>query len=788
MIDLSLCNCAECPLKNTKKVLGEGISKGEISNLEQYDIVALGISPAKEELKQGRPMVGWSGSLLRKVLAKIHVEHYYLTNTFLCYYPDDLPDTETKHIVKAAIKCCSARLEAELSSVKPKLIIALGNIPLEAATGTEYQITKVSGRIINGIVAPVLAITHPASLKRRPEDFVDFVDTLQTAPSYIGGTLNQVTEPESVIVNEENYTDVLQTIENASRDTEVTVDLETTGGGFYPYGREPDKIRCAILAVDNHTAYIVPAESSPYFDQHPNFFCNDDWRKILGNAKCNFHNGPFDIGFLKQAGFDKVKINFDTFLAHYMLDEREYSHGLKPLSRKFLGAPDWEEGLAEFLPNKNSSYDLIPDKNLYEYAAYDAVCTRMLTDIFKPRVDAYPVFYNLIMPAVNMFADLRHRGIKVDLDVLANLDEILEVTVEEAEENLNQLAGCDVNASSPLEVAELMYRRMKLIPSRMYGESTSAKAIAQYPGNPVLDAINEVRQLKKQRGTYVWGLAKFLDNNMKIHPFVKFHGTVTGRLSSVDPSVFNVAANRGKGIKKLYLPSESNHLIGEFDQKQMELRCYCIVGKDTYLKNMLLSGADPHAIVTEKIYGKEFISDKRKRLKTKAGVFGRLYLRQKSSFMASYQMSGEEVDKLLKVIDSLFPGIGEYVTTTKAEIREKGFLESYFGRRRRFGLIMDENLQECYRQGVNFRIQSMGSDINLFTMLHLYEMREQLHAIPLFPVHDSILMDMESKECVPIIKAEIERYAKELVGNVMEFKVDSEVGKSWGDTSPWEGN
>lgn len=771
---LELSKCLECPFNNRRKVLGKGLSS------PPYEVVIVGIHPSTEEARKNEPMVGWSGSLLRKVLGQLDLDKVYLTNSILCEaFSEDSQSNKEK-----AASFCKERLLEEIRELKPRLIVALGNIPLYSLTDTNYKITEVQGEVLPGLVGPTLAIQHPVTLLSSPEGFPDFIDMVKIIPSYLSGTFYKVGEVETVVMNSENRGSILQLLDNAvEAGEEITIDLETTGRGFYPYGRDPDKIRCIMLAVDNHTAYVIPGESSPYFDKHPNYVLDDELRSILNRAKCNFHNGCFDTSFLRQVGYD-VKINFDTFLGHYTLDERTYSHGLKTLSRKYLGTPDWEAELDKYLPNKSSSYDLVPDDDLYKYASYDVICTRLLTDMFRPKVLKFPFYNRILIPAANMFTDLRHRGIRIDMDVLFNLDEYIGRAVDEAQEVLDNIVGYSLNVGSSQEVGEYIYDKLKLEPTLLFGRSTSEKALKQYSGVPAVEAIVEVRQLRKMQSTYVWGLAPLLDNNYRIHPFTKLTGAVTGRLSTTDPSVYNIAENRGKDIKKLYIPEEG-HLVGDFDQKQMELRCFCIVGKDEHLRDMLIKGVDPHAIVTEAIYGKEFIKDDQKRQRAKSGVFGRMYLRGKQSFMNSFGMSSEEVDKLLETVDSFFPKAKQYASDTKEEIHKKGYLESYFGRRRRFSLITDRNREECYRQGVNFRIQSMGSDVNLLCMLHLYDLRNETGAWPLFPVHDSIVMDIPDESSIPILKKEIEEYAKQVVNDEMEFTIDVEAGKSWGDTSPF---
>ncbi len=144
--------------------------------------------------------------------------------------------------------------------------------------------------------------------------------------------------------------------------------------------------------------------------------------------------------------------------------------------------------------------------------------------------------------------------------------------------------------------------------------------------------------------------------------------------------------------------------------------------------------------------------------------------------MRSYKLDRKSATQFVAAIDSIFPSIKQYNQDVRYKIHHQGYLESFFGRRRRFGLITDENRSECYRQGANFLVQSMASDINLYCMLHLYNMKAELGARPLFPVHDSIVFDIVGPEVIPQVKKELISYAEGLVDRKVNFGVDLKVG------------
>jgi DNA polymerase-1 len=272
-------------------------------------------------------------------------------------------------------------------------------------------------------------------------------------------------------------------------------------------------------------------------------------------------------------------------------------------------------------------------------------------------------------------------------------------------------------------------------------------------------------------------LLEFLDTDYRIHPFLKLFGTVTGRLSAEDPSVLNIVKN--KVIKSGYLP-ETGHYWGVADHKQMELRIYALLSGDKFLEKVFQDPTiDPHQMISDELErrsGKRFERDV-----VKSGVFGRLYGRGLESYIYRFGLSRESAREFVKIIDALFPGIDKYKRSIQETIHKQGYLENYFGRRRRFPLITPELRHEIYRMGVNFPVQSTASDVNLSCMLHIYENRERLGATPMFPVHDSIVMDLVDKECAILVKKEIEEFSDNLVDHKMVFRVEMEVGKNWGE-------
>ena len=152
-----------------------------------------------------------------------------------------------------------------------------------------------------------------------------------------------------------------------------------------------------------------------------------------------------------QEGFSPI-IAYDTMLAHFLIDERQFAHGLKVLAAKYLGAPDWEEALKVYLPNKKASYDNIPDHILYPYAARDVCYTYQLKKIFEESISerGNGTFAKLLMPCTNMFNDLRHQGVKVDINEIMSLDDYFDTEYEE------ECTLGDINEDGVIDILDIV--------------------------------------------------------------------------------------------------------------------------------------------------------------------------------------------------------------------------------------------------------------------------------------------------------------------------------------------
>lgn len=772
-------NCDACPFNGQQKVPSEGtrytlgtvrrpiLKEGKKVYIDkeikvydtqgQYDVVCVGMAPAREECQKGRPFIGVSGQILRQTLANLDIEDFYLCNIFPCPISDD------KFTEEALVACGSReRVVQEILERQPKLVIALGDLPLRIlCPDIEYSITEVEGRVIPSKVGPLLPIVHPAYYWRHPQDFFDFIECARSGVRWINGNYTQCGEPTYEVVDSKNLERVLRDIDK--RDW-IAVDTETTG--FAAYGWEPDHLLEMGISVDEKHAYIVPAKMIKEF------------KGILEKKKGIYWNGQFDAGFLKQIGISP-RVEYDGMLAHYSLDERPYSHGLKKVARTYLGADNWERNLETWIPRKNKksvSYEAIPQEVRYEYLAKDVTRTFQLKEAMEGYINK-ELFENLLMPASRMFIEIEYRGMRIDPVLMMQMDEILQEDLDRIDKEANELTGRWLNLKSPKEMGEYLYNTLSLPESKLQGRTTSKAHMEQFRKDyPIIDKMILYREIAKMKGTYIEGFAKYTDRNYRIHPSIKIFGSETGRLSSEHPSIMNIKSN--SRLKEMFLPNEGRILIHS-DIKGNELRWCGIIAENEAILEILRQGRDPHfevAIVASK--GDEPTArDKHYRTAVKAGVFGKIYGRGKDSM--AQQFGWENVDAIWDAIEAVAPGLDKYYKAIAKQIKERGYLKSFFGRKRRFGLVTPDIARHVLREGVNFGPQSAGSDTMLYNMLHLWEIKDRWDIWPFWPVHDSITMDAPNSKAIPEIKKEMEDFTNNLVGGICPFIWEFEWGYNW---------
>ncbi|KKN32858.1 hypothetical protein LCGC14_0809760, partial [marine sediment metagenome] len=321
-----LTKCHKCPLESRTKVRGYGC-------IDRPDIAFVAEAPGATEVEIKRPLVGKAGLFLRKLLKDLGIDakRCYFTNTCLCR-----PDGNAKPKAES-IEACKPRLMAELAAIRPRLIVTLGTTPTKGFAAYTRGITFSHGvhKTIRfkGMEVGVFPTFHPSGVLRAPEHFLDIVDDLNMAKRIVDGEEPIIEPPYEnyhVVETQEQFDHFLFLLGRqklAACDIETTTSVWTTG-----------EILCAGFSWAREEAYIVDWRAL-IADNLDNLRALDD---VLAGVKLSFQNGPYDAPFLLHAGFKNIDYYFDTMLAHYLIDERQGTHGLERLAIKYYKAPDYK--------------------------------------------------------------------------------------------------------------------------------------------------------------------------------------------------------------------------------------------------------------------------------------------------------------------------------------------------------------------------------------------------------------------------------------------------------------
>jgi len=751
--------CLDCPLIDAPIVLPCG---------EPGGLAIVGEAPGQQEVNKNEPFGGLAGKLLRNVLEDIGMgsSAIWFTNTCLCKPARNESPTD------AAIECCSQRLNDELAQCNK--ILAMGTTAI-AATYGPASIQSVRGQRLwnDQLKRYVVPTYHPAAILRNPDYFPDFyLDLKQLTSCPLEYVQPEPPPPYTLVRTVGDILDMEAAIYaryDAGDTFHLACDIETTG---------LDEMSDDVLSVgisDSIKTWIIDADL---------LYASGKARGILNNMMTDVrliwasHNGPqFDRKFLKTRFEIDWRIDFDTMLAHYCIDERRGSHSLKLLSRVFFSAPDYDAAIRDVKGN----LDQLPKHELFTYNAYDVYYTHKLVDVLVKelqREHVTQIHDDLLLPASMALSDIEYQGVMLDQEHLKRLGEVLEREIEALVIEMQlETENPRFNPNSAQQVSNYLYNKLKL---RAGG--TTDKDVLKELKHPFADKVLEMRQKQKLLSTYVRGLLSRVGEDGRIHADFLLHGTVTGRLSSRDPNLQNIPARAGVIIRDAFIASPGFTLI-EADYNQLELRIAAYYSEDEKLVTAFANEEDIHTQVACHIFNctpEEVTQDRR--YAAKFVDFGILYGRGAKSLAegelnCSYTKAQRYLDNFL----AKYSGLAKWMNEQHRLVLANGEVVSAFGRRRRFPIILENNKHEVLRQSVNAPIQSAASDLCLGALIRLHARFDPEIARILLTVHDSILFEVKEgyeEEILAIIEEEMVEHSP--LKADFRFSIACKIGHSWG--------
>ena len=526
----------------------------------------------------------------------------------------------------------------------------------------------------------------------------------------------------------------------------------------------------------------------------------DDFAAIFADS--NVEKYGYDLksqrNILTHNGFSLQGHLMDIELMHYLINP-EKSHKIDILTRTYLGInledliPAPEQG-----PQELSLFDEVPEDEPYnsrfgESAAVLQLGMKVREDLNAMELDR--LYDSMEEPLMKVLSDMELEGVKVDLVQLRRYAAGLAAEMNGIQERVREMAqDPNLNILSPIQIGSLIFEKLKLDPKVKpksgvrYSYPTDEDTLSALADkHPIINEILEYRGVRKLLSTYIEPFPNYVSPvTGKIHTTFNQALTATGRLSSSKPNLQNIPirTERGKEIRKAFVPGRPDGVIVSADYSQIELRIMAHLSCDSHLIEAFRKGQDVHAITAAKIFGispDEVTADQRRIAKT--ANFGIMYGISAFGLSQRLHIGRAEAKKIIEDYFANFPAISSYIEDTLAAARETGYVETLFGRRRYLPDINSKNgtvRSLAERNAINAPIQGTSADIIKLAMINVDKRirKEGLQSRMVLQIHDELVFDAVREE-VEILQ----RIVKEEMENVttlsIPLTVECNYGNNW---------
>ncbi|MBP1668547.1 MAG: polA [Bacteroidetes bacterium] len=597
-------------------------------------------------------------------------------------------------------------------------------------------------------------------------------------------TIYEVKHAYKCIENEEelkSLRDFLLTKDKVCFDTETTslntFEAELVGISF---------------SVRAHEAWYIPVppdrvQSLAILEILRPLFENEGIVKIGQNLK-------YDIQVLMQYGFVVKGTLFDTMIAHYLI-QPELRHNMDYLSEVYL---NYKPVAIEELIGKKGKGQLsmrdVKIEKICEYAAEDADVTWQLAERFEPELTKQGLAVlaaNVEMPLIQVLADMERTGIKLNTIELNNYAEVLKKEITNLQDGIFTLAGMQFNIASPRQLGEILFEHLK-IPARVKKTKTN-----QYPtGEEILQEIADqhdiipkildFRTLQKLLNTYVEALPALINPSTgRVHTSYEQAWVSTGRLSSKNPNLQNIPIRdeRGREIRKAFIPRDENYVLLSADYSQIELRIMAHLCEDSNMIEAFRQNQDIHTATAAKIYNVSLSDVSREmRGRAKTANFGIIYGISSFGLSQRLHLTRQEATKLIEGYFNTYPYVRHYMNKNIEKAKANGYVETILGRRRYLPEIHSANALVrgmAERNAINAPIQGSAADIIKLAMVNIFNKIQSGHRSKMIlQVHDELVFDVykpELEEIKGIVKYEMEN----AITLKVPLVVDIGTGNNW---------
>lgn len=597
-------------------------------------------------------------------------------------------------------------------------------------------------------------------------------------------SLKTIPHDYQLIDNEEkrrNFIQIIKTKDFFSLDTETTgtdpISAELVGMSF---------------SFEENQAFYLPMPPS----RAESLKIVNELKEVLENEKtCKIgQNIKYDMLVLSNYGVEVRGPLFDTMVAHYVL-QPELRHNMDYLAEIYLHYKTIpiEELIGAKGKKQGNMRDLPPEK-VYEYACEDADITLKLKHVLEKELKEQGVeklFYDIEMPLVPVLAYMEKNGVCINLETLKESSQHFTARMKQIEEEVHQLAGTPFNIASPKQVGEILFDRLKIVEKAKKtktGQYVTSEEVLESLRNKheIVGKILEHRGLKKLLSTYIDALPQLINPQTgKIHTSFNQTVTATGRLSSSNPNLQNIPIRNedGKEIRKAFIPEEGC-LFFSADYSQIELRIMAHLSGDQNMIEAFREGNDIHAATAAKVFKTPIENVSREqRSKAKTANFGIIYGISVFGLAERMNVPRSEAKELIEGYFQTYPRIKSYMDESIERAREKGYIETIFGRKRFLPDIHSHNAVVrgyAERNAINAPIQGSAADIIKVAMAKIYQRfkTEEIRSKMILQVHDELNFSVHPDEKEKVQQIVIEEMEKAYTMQV-PLLADCGWGNNW---------
>lgn len=540
-------------------------------------------------------------------------------------------------------------------------------------------------------------------------------------------------------------------------------------------------------------AYYVPIPQ----DQKEAQNIIDEFKDVLEDNKIGKvgQNLKYDIMVLKNYGINVAGPLFDTMLAHYIL-EPDQRHNMDGLSENYLNYVP--VSISTLIGKKGSEQgtmaDVDPEK-VVEYAGEDADITYQLKEIFAPEIIARnqdKLLKEVEVPLIQVLADVERNGVKVDESVLATMSKELEDECLKSEKTIYELAGAQFNIASPKQLGEILFDKLQLDPKAKKTKTgqyqTGEDVLSRLANdNEIIQHILNFREYRKLKSTYVDALPKMISpKDGRIHTSYRQAVAATGRLSSDNPNLQNIPirTEKGRAIRKAFVPTDDNHIIVSADYSQIELRIMAAFSKDKDMIGAFKNGRDIHATTASKVFDTpldEVTSEQRRQ--AKAVNFGIIYGISAFGLSQNLGISRGDASDIIDAYFEEFSAVKKCMDDMVNKARDLEYAETILGRRRYLRDINSRNQTQrgfAERNAINAPIQGSAADMIKVAMINIHEWmaKENLKSKMIMQVHDELVFDTHVDE-LDLIMEKVPEFMKTAIDLDVPMEIGMGKGANW---------